>query len=464
MPALTPALKKVLPISLGIACAASQAAETGNSFIDDAKLNGKVRTVYYDIEDTYDKDKGKKPYKSGAWTGGLQVNLSSGYVGDVVAIGGSFYGVAKIDYDEKEYKDSYQLLDKDNKGFSKLGQAWVDVKMGDEKDDFSGHLKIGRQMIYTGLISSSGSRSVPSTWQGVNFESRFMDTEFKAAYVNEMSLRNEADFNKLVNFEDPGKQIDFVMGGELAHTFRIDRSQNLKLVYRNAFSKDFLQAHNGEVKWTKSLSDDVSVRLGGLYYYTKEDGNLWTGTAWGKKSFDNDATAANLNTGLTIGGWDFEAAVSTYRADAKIAAPKISDGKRYAAPSVYYYDFGKNTHGIWGMPTGGFAEDMIYDGETVWKLGVSYDFSTLGAKGLKLGYAYNYGKGMEVTNVRGQKIEVAENEHDVFIKYAFPQAPLKGLEFKLEYGMYRNDEELREAIGKEENDLRVWLDYNFSLL
>ena len=134
------------------------------------------------------------------------------------------------------------------------------------------------------------------------------------------------------------------------------------------------------------------------------------------------------------------------------------------APAVYYYDLGRNTHGIWGVPTSGFAEDMLYDGETAWKLGVSYDFTFLGAKGLKLGYAYHCGSGMKVTDSRGNKKDVSEYEHDVFIQYAFPQEMLKGLEFKLNYGMYRNDKELREAISKEENDLRVWLDYNFILL
>ena len=96
--------------------------------------------------------------------------------------------------------------------------------------------------------------------------------------------------------------------------------------------------------------------------------------------------------------------------------------------------------------------------------GVGYDFSSLGAKGLKLGYRFHYGSGMEVVDRLGKKKSVSEHEHDMHINYAFPDEILKGLFFNLEYGMYRNDEELRQAISKEENDLRVWLDYNFVLL
>ncbi|MGI9276374.1 MAG: OprD family outer membrane porin [Endozoicomonas sp.] len=439
------------------------AFDTATPFIDDTKLGGKLRTVYYNVEDTYDKDQGRKPYRAGAWTGAAQVNLQSGYFEEILAVGASVYGVAKLSYDSDKFKDSYQLLKGDGdkeKGFSKLGQVWIDLKFGQEKAVFNGHAKIGRQSLYAGLISSSGSRSVPSTWQGVNFEASLYQINFKVAYVDKMSLRNEDEFNDLTNFEN--KKIDYIIGGEVGHTFSLSNDQTLKLKYRNAFSKDFLQAHNGDISWSIPLAEKTRLTLGGMLYYTKENGNLWTGDVWGKKSFDKDATAGNLNATLDVGGWSFEAAVSTFKAEAKTAM--LKEGKSYAAPAVYYYDLGKNTHGIWGVPTSGFAEDMLYDGETAWKLGFSYDFTTLGAKGLQLGYAYHYGTGMKVTDRNGDKKKVSEYEHDVFIKYAFPEEILKGLEFKLKYGMYRNDKELREAISKEESDLRVWLDYNFTLL
>lgn len=106
---------------------------------------------------------------------------------------------------------------------------------------------------------------------------------------------------------------------------------------------------------------------------------------------------------------------------------------------------------------------MIYDGETVWMIGASYDFSTLGVQGLELGYSLHYGSGMEVKKATGAKKSTSEYENDFHIVYKFPQPQLKGMKFKLKYGIYRNDEDLRKAINKQENDLRVWLDYNFTL-
>lgn len=433
-------------------------------FIDEGKIDGKIRTVYYNVENTYSKDQGADKYRSGAWTGGLHLNVRSGYLADIVAVGGSFYGVAKLDYNEDKMKDAYQLLKtgKDGKqeGFSKLGQAWVDFKHGQNDAPFSGNLKIGRQSIYTGLISSSGSRTVPSTWQGVSLNTRIMQTDLKLAWANEMSLRNEDEFNKLENFD--GRKIDYIAGAELGHTFDLSNRQTLGLKYRNAFANSFLQAHNGEINWTTPLSGQAKLRLGGMIFYTREDGDLWTGEAWGKKSFDDKATAGNLNASLALGNWSIDTAVSTIKAESRTVTFG-NDESKYAAPSVYYYDFGKNTHGIWGLPTSPFAEDMIYDGETVWTIGAGYDFTSLGLEGFKAGYAFYHGSGMKVTDRAGNKKEVNENEHDIWITYAFPQKVLKGLEFKLKYGIYRNDKELQEAIGKEENDLRVWLDYNFVL-
>ena len=443
------------------ACSGVHAA-TGNQFIDDAGLGGKLRTVYYNVEDTYDKKQGTTPYRKGAWTGALHLDLQSGYVGDVFALGGSFYGVTKIDMDEDRYKDAYQLLKQKNNGkydgFSKLGQAWADFRFGKDQEPFSGHLKAGRQSLYEGLISGSGSRSVPSTWQGYHLEAMLYETRLGFGYVNKISLRNEDDFHDLKSFDD--KKIDYIIGADVSHTFALQGKQDLMLRYRNAYAKDFLKAHSGEVSWSIPVAEEYQLTLGAIVFYAKENGNLWTGNTWsGTQSFEKDATVGNLNAAFEVSGWTFEAAVSKFKAEAKVDAP----AEGYKAPPVYYYDFGKNTHGIWNVPTSGYAEDMMYDGETVWKLGASYDFTRLGAKGLILGYAYHCGSGMKVTDHNGNRKKVSEGEHDIFAQYTFPQEMLRGLKFKLKYGKYRNDKELAQAISKEEDDLRMWLDYSFTI-
>lgn len=445
-------LKKIsASCSVLMVCASAQAEPTGYSFIDDTSLTGKLRTVYYDIENT---EKSDQDNVKGAWTAGLHVNLQTGYLGDILALGGSFYGAAKLD----SQTDSSQLLKDGNEGFTKAGQLYADLKYGDKKKTpLSGHFKVGRQILYTGLISSSGSRTVPSSWQGYNLSTNIYGADVKLAYVDKMSLRNEDQFNSLKSFD--GKPIDFVIGGEVGYTFPITDSQNLQLKYRNAFAKDFVQGHNGDISWQAKLRNDLNLTVGGKYFHSSKDGDLWTGNAWGAPAFDDSASAYNLNASIDYHGWLLEGAVS--HTDAKYTHTSCTAN---CTPGKYYYDYGQNTHGIWDFPTNAFAEEFLYDGETVWMAGIGADLSSLGARGLKLGYRFHYGSGIKIIDAAGKNKEASEHEHDVYINYAVPEGVLKGVVFKLKYGMYRNDNELRDVISKEENDLRVWLDYNFILL
>ncbi|OED44349.1 hypothetical protein ACH42_07825 [Endozoicomonas sp. (ex Bugula neritina AB1)] len=451
----------------GINSAHSVASSVFDSFIDDTSMDGKLRTVYYDIHNT------EKDSTSGAWTEALWLNFQSGYLGDVFALGGTFYGDTKL-YMSENNTDSYQLLideyetmngaktRKSSDGFGKIGQAWVDLKLPSSIKNASGHFQAGRQIVYTGLISSSGSRSVESTWRGYKIDGSSYGLGFGLAYVDQMSLRNQSGFHELTNFN--GKQIDNIIGGELTYTFELAHQRSLRLRYRNAYAKDFLQAHNGDIQFNTPLTDNIELSVGGKYYKVKNDGNLWDGSAWGKPAFDDDASVYNLYFSMDVNSWNVRAGVSHY--DAKSTSPDTSNVEKtgYIRPGSYFYDLGKNTHGIWDIGTSGFAEDMLYDGETVWMAGVSYNFSNIGIQGLKLGYAFHYGSGMEVTEAKtGKKSSTSEFENDIHIIYDFPQQKLRGLSFKLKYGIYKNDEQLRKAITKEENDLRVWLDYDFLL-
>ncbi len=420
-----------------------------SKFYEDASVSGKLRTTYYDIEksdrvNTTTNTKKDNSY-AGAWTGGIMLDAKSGYAWDVIGFDASFYGVTKFDMKDKN-GHSNQLLNDDNEGFGKVGQAYVKMKLGN--DELGGKFQAGRQSVYNGLISSSGSRTVPSTWQGYNLMGNAYGVSYGFAYVDQMSLRNEAGFHKLENFD--GKRIDYVMGGQLGY-----KVGGFDLLYRNAFSKDFLQAHNFNAAYTFALAEDTNLTVGGRYFETKKDGDLWTGYAnWGGAgqrnatdvTFDDKAQNYSLNAKLAMNEWTFSAAVSKTKAESKNGLGK------------YYYDFGKNTHGIWGLETSAFGEDFMYDGETAWMAGAQYDFSALGAKGLNVGYFFHYGHGIEASN--GSK--VSENEHDLLVTYAFQQEQLKGLSFKMKYGLYNNDKALRNTIGYgKRNDLRVWLDYKF---
>ncbi|WP_422472520.1 OprD family outer membrane porin [Endozoicomonas sp. ALB032] len=419
-------------------------------FINNTTLGGKLRTVYYDVHNTV------KDSTSGAWTGGLSLDLRSG-LGEMVGIGASLYSAVKL-YMPEENTNSYQLLNNANEGFSKLGQAYVEVKLPSTYEDRSLSFKAGRQNLRTGLISGSSSRTVPSNWNGYNLKGTIENLEIGFALVDQMSLRNQAGFHSLMNFS--GEKIDYIIGAEAIYTLQFSKERELQLKYRNAFAKEFLKAHNGDILFTTYAGQNLKINLGGSYYQTQKSGRLWQGAGWdGSPLFDDKASVINLRGGLAAGSWHFRAGVSHFKAPSSVKA----SGNAYTPPGAYYYDFGANTHGYWDINTSGSAEDMLYDGETAWMMGVTYHFSEFWLKGLKAGYSFHYGSGMKVSTPGGQKIAVAEQEHDIHLVYAFPKTVLEGLKFKLKYGLYRNDKALRKAIHKEENDLRVWLDYDFRI-
>lgn len=420
-----------------------------SSFYEDASISGKLRTTYYDIEksDRVNTATGaaKNSSTSGAWTAGLWIDAKSGYAWNIIGFDASVYGSTKLYMDENNSHNN-QLLNDENEGISKVGQAYVKMKFGDK--DFGAKFNAGRQIIYNGLISSSGSRSLPSSWQGYNLMGNAYGIQYGFAYVDKMSLRNYAGFDTLENFD--GKQIDYVMGGQLRY-----KANGLELLYRNGFSKNFLQAHNVKVGNTFELNDDTNLTVDARYFITKEDGDLWTGYAnWSnansrnttEATFDDKAQQLSLNAKLAMNDWTFVAAVSHTKAE--------SEGNL----GKYYYDFGKNTHGIWDSETSAFGEDFMYDGETAFKVGGEYDFGNMGIKGLVMGYSFHYGSGMKANNDES----VSEHEHDFSVVYSFQQDALKGLRYKLEYGIYNNDDALRNTIGHgKRNDLRTWLDYKF---
>lgn len=423
--------KSVLTSAIAALTLGAQFASANVSqFIDDASLSGKVRAVSRESKESDLGTPGTKTY--GAFAGGLALDAKSGYAWDVIGFDASFYGATKFDMNAKN-EDNGSLLTKKNEGFGKLGQAYVKVKLGN--DDLGALLKAGRQRISTGLVSGSGSRAVPSSWQGYVLTGNAADVTFGLAYADKVSQRNQAGFEDINNGK--GKKIDYVAGGELGYS-----KDGLALTYRNGISKDYLEAHNVRVAYTLPLSEGSDLTVGSSYYTIKKDGNLWTAS-----KFDKKAKTLSLDAKLTLDELTLTAAVT--RASAAKAG----------SLGQYYGDFGdNNAYGDWSVGTAGTVNDFDYDGETAWSAGASYDFSGLGVQGLSAGYTFRYGSGMKVA---GENL--SESEHDLNLSYAFQQDSLKGLSLSAEYGLYKtSDKALRKANGYgKAKALNVYLDYNF---
>ena len=422
----------------------------GEDFLNNSSLDATIRSVYFNAEKSNRVMPGKS--YSGAWAGSLAFDFKSGYWRDIIGFDASLYASTKLEMSEKNGINSKQLLGDDREGFGKIGQAFAKVKLGTDENTFD--FSIGRQLIYNALISSSTSRSTPSTWQGINFNAQIGTIHIGSVYVNEMALRNQSGFQKLKNFDD--ETIDYIGG------FQIDTTiENVKVLYRNAFARKFLQAHNVQVGYNFTFNPETEVEIDARYFATKKDGDLWSGyTNWSgpvtdgvyrpsEAAFDRNASNISLNAKIIRQEWQYLISVSRTRAESAEGLGR------------YYCDFGKNTHGIFGIPTEGLAENFTYHDETAWKTGFEYDFAKLGFPGLHAGYSFHYGSGM--TGIRGDS--AVEQEHDIQVSYTPNKPEFKNLKFKLKYGVYENNEALKNTIGfQKKTDLRMWVDYKIEIM
>ncbi len=103
---------------------------------------------------------------------------------------------------------------------------------------------------------------------------------------------------------------------------------------------------------------------------------------------------------------------------------------------------------------------MHYGGETVWMTGVSYKLIGFKNHNLRLNYALRYGSNIRIIDRFNNKQKLSEYEHDFALFFTPGFKGIKGLNFALEYGLYRGNKELMQEIHLKRDKLKVWLDYD----
>ncbi|WP_067517481.1 OprD family outer membrane porin [Endozoicomonas ascidiicola] len=454
----------ILSYAVAVLSIPAMANHNNNDSMDDiGKIDGKVQVVHFDEENKGFNDKSIEANRhKGASTGALWLNAETAHFADVVGFGASFYQVVKIDMKDRneaihDGNGTDGLLNDSYEPFGNLGQLWVDFKLPETNDGVSANLKAGRQLVETGLITISGSRSVPSAWQGVDAAVDLDGLTGKIAWVDKVSKRNQSGFHDIQN--DKGDKIDNVIGMELSYTFDLGNQSSLEIQYRNGLADKYVQSHNGNISFKMPLYDGSELTLGAMYYHAKEDGKRWDLQT---SAFEKKGESSGLNATFDAGSLSLTAAF-TY-SKAKTASGAKAEGNEYYKIGYYDYYFGENTQGAFDMPTASIYSNFNYDKEKAWLIGGEYDFSDSGMIGLSVGYNFIYGSGMKAEKVGGKSKDVSEYEHDVTVKYNFESLGLKDLNLKAQYAYNHNDKEFRMATEQgNAKYLRAWLSYSFEI-
>ena len=422
--------------ALSVGATTSQA--NFNNFVEDATVSGKLRTVYIDADK---KDGGGD---AGAWTASATVDFRSGYIYDILGFDASYYGVYALD--DGDTNDAKNLLPYGSKqDFSKLGQAYLKGKLGDK--NMGASFKAGRTRIYTGLISGSGSRSIPSAWQGIDTDFNYQGLNVGVAWVNAVLPRDTPDMKWMET--NGGDRIKHIIGGEASYKF----SNGVKLKYTNGYAKDYVKGHQFVAKHTYTMGDSSSLTTEGNYRISQENGDLWNGIGgWGGNGFDSKAETFDFNMKYDMGALYVRGGLGYTKADT------YQQGGEYKT-ARHYYDFGKYSYGAWNSwSTSGLIEEFYWDGETVIALGAGYDFADMGVPGLTIDYKFRRGSSINVVNAAtgSTASDAKETEHGVDLNYKFQG--VKGLSTRVRYAVYNQEDVPGET---DENQLRVYVDYKF---
>ncbi|YCH30184.1 OprD family porin [Erwinia sp. D4-22] len=187
-----------------------------------------------------------------AWGQGLTLDYKSGYFADLIGFDLSYYGAVKLG--ASDFFDTRGILYKagqENKkgnaqGFSKFGQRYVKLKLGDDK--LKSEMHGGWESLPNFGVINTSLRLSPITYLGWNGVADLGDMRLRAAYVSRSIDRSSP---QQVHFKtNNGKDIDHIATGEIIYS-----GDGLTLKYGIGESEGYLRRQQ------LFLSGDVTPHL-----------------------------------------------------------------------------------------------------------------------------------------------------------------------------------------------------------
>lgn len=371
---------------------------------------------------------------------GFQLNYESAQYNDLIGFGASGYLVHELGSSGRNSED---ILTRETSGeldgFGLLGQAFLKIT---PTDNFS--VKLGRQTHKSMLLSSSNSRAVPSTFQGVS-------TKFKpakgltlyAAFYDEWSRRARDDFEGFQTDQSEEGAIDFV--GVIGAKYK---TKKYSLEAEHLVSDDYLAKYGVRGSYLIPL-EHSNLKLTAGVFGSYDDGALFVTGAEGGDLDDEDSPNQSENDGLgayiELGWTKGNLALST--AYAKFDGIWIEDN--------FSGDHGRNP-----FPTrSAVGPDLTNEGEKVVSVKAKYNWKDY-VPGLTTTIAAGFGRDAE-NSVDASLGRADEDWRTVDISYK-PSA-VKGLKLRGLWHDYDADETGSvDGVKGDETDIRFYIDYVYN--
>lgn len=413
----------------------AMAAGTDNTY----QLKTKSRLVYFDREyENPDNDRTQSAFA-------ITADWSTPMFGDWIGFGVSPYFVEDLHSGGLIRDDVLTVKDGKNQGFAMLGQAFVTLAPLDNLA-----IKLGRQTHKSMLLSSSGSRAVPNTFQGLNTQFRVTDNfSIYGAVYDKWSPRSSDSFEGFSTDQSGEGAIDYVSVVGLGYSLDSFRAEVEYLAAKDYLSKLGLRLSN------RIVLDNSSLKLTAGLFTSSDNGDLFVTGAEGGDLDDEDAPGSvpgvtkSDNNGL---GAYIEAQWAVNNIELSAAVAKFDD--------IWIEDNFSGDHGSNPFPTRSrIGPDVTNTNETAAKLAIKYDWNDL-VPGLQTTVAAGHGWDAE-NSVNASLGSADEDWREIVIDYKVQG--IKGLNFKAIWHDYSSDEVGSvDGVKPDQTDIRVYLDYSYA--
>ena len=353
-----------------------------NFFIDDSTLKFNFRTYQFDRENPDDT-------QTYTWAAGGELAYASGRWRDWLSLGGSLYTSQPLDAPEDQ--DGSGLLGPGQEPITVIGQAYLQFN----KDTLAARLY--RQDFQTPYLNRQDNRMIPNTFEAYVFVQDKQKMDWGMGHVTKMKQRNSDKFipmSEVAGADGSDRGVTMLAG-------RYSVSEDINFGALTLYHWDIFNTLYAEINWGRQFSEQLDFKLGGQYSDQRSVGDERIGA-------------------FTTHSWGTKAVISIYNTIFTLAYTDTDTGAAIRSP------FG-------GRP--GYNSLMLADfdraGEQAWRLGVSYNFNRLGAKGVSI--LVNIAEGRNAQDpATGQALPM-HDELDVTFDYRPEQGVFKGLWLRLRY-------------------------------
>jgi hypothetical protein len=430
-----------LPIGLKTTNAQADA----NGFVEDQSLSGTTRNWYAHETAkrgamfTYTKGDGTRAKVNSRdnWTQGTILNYSSGFTQGTVGFATEVaaYNAIALQQGRKAVAGPNNRTLTDGDGdpltqWSKLGLANVKARISNTT------LTAGRQSMDTPMVATIGNRALPSSFQGVSFNSaEFANLSFQGGSFDRVSPRTEQSLSK---FRSEYADIS-------AHTDRVStfglNYQPFKSVNSTLFAtqaEDFWNQYYLGVTHEMGDTSALGISTGLNYYKTKDTGKRKLG------QIDNDTYSLSV-TGTHLGH------------SLTLAYQEVNGNE--------YFDYLHETNGI--FLANSLMSDFNGPNEKSFQVAYGLNMAEYGVPGLKFNLYTARGWGIDGTHYKGTAYDVRKmdgethDEYGVGTSYTLQSGPLKASTVRATYSVHRASQ--NQADGSL-NELRIVTTVPFNLL